>query len=134
MTDLAQRGPLGLKPEKPAKKPRTRINPVSKKRREYRASTEGQEVLRYMNDVKHLPCCICNAPPPSDAHHCFHGRFSAKKAGDLDVIPLCKSCHQTGPDSIHNAKAAWAAKHGPDHSYIKQTRNRVQEMRESVDW
>ena len=64
MTDLAQRGPLGLKPEKPAKKPRKPMRPVSKKRQKYRASEEGQEALRYMNDVKHLPCCITGAPPP----------------------------------------------------------------------
>jgi len=68
--------------------------------------------------IKQLPCAVCNAPPPSDAHHCIHDRYSQAKAPDSMTIPLCKACHQDGPDAIHNDKAAWRAKHGPDHGYL----------------
>ena len=51
------------------------------------------------------------------------------------MIPLCAEMHDHGhPEAIHTNKAAWAAKHGPDCSYIEQTRRRVQEMRESVEF
>ena len=97
---------------------------VSAKRRAYRASEEGQSALRYMRAVKQLPCVVCGSPPPSDAHHVIHDRYSGKKTSDFDVIPLCKAHHQDGPEAIHNAKRSWREKHGPDYLYIE----RVKEM------
>lgn len=107
------------------KSPRKPMRKVSKKRAAYRASDEGQAAWAYMGEVKRLPCCICGAPPPSDAHHCFHGRYGGRKSSDFDVVPLCKRHHQDGPEAIHNAKERWAAKHGPDYGYIEQTRRMV---------
>jgi len=94
---------------------------VSRKKAAKRASSEGQEAARYMWAVKQLPCCICGAAPPSDAHHCYNDRYGTAKESDWDVIPLCKICHQDGPQSVHNAKRTWREKHGPDHGYIEQT-------------
>lgn len=135
MTDLAQRGPMGLKPLK-ADKPKSKgMRRVSAKRAAYLASDKGKEAFAYMGDVKCLPCAVCGAPPPSIAHHCIHGRFSTKRASDFDVIPLCTFHHDHGhPEAIHTNKAAWAAKHGPDTGFIQQTRARVKEMRESIDF
>lgn len=104
---------------------RTPIAPRSKKRAERYNTPEGQEALAYMKAVKDLPCCICDAPPPSDAHHVIHDRNSAARSSDFDVIPLCKAHHQHGPVAIHNAKRAWRAAFGPDHSYIEATKKRV---------
>ena len=104
---------------KPFTKP---MRKVSAKRRSYRASQEGQDALAYMGKVKGLPCVICGAAPPSEAHHCFHGRYGARKSSDYDTIPLCPEHHRTGPEAVHNAKEAWAAKHGPDYSYIPRVR------------
>lgn len=70
--------------------------------------------------VKQLPCVICKAPPPSDAHHCIHDRHGQRKAPDAETIPLCKAHHQDGPDAIHNGKRTWREKYGPDHSYLKE--------------
>jgi len=98
------------------------IRKVSAKRQAYRASAEGQDALAYMGKVKALPCVICGAQPPSDAHHVTHGRYGSRKASDYDTIPLCKAHHQDGPEAIHNGKETWAAKHGPDYSYIPQVR------------
>ena len=71
-----------------------------------------------LRKVKQLPCVICDAPPPSDAHHCIHDRFSQAKAPDSETIPLCKPHHQDGPEAIHNGKETWRERHGPDHGYL----------------
>lgn len=111
-----------------AKKPRKPMRKVSRKRQAYRRSDEGKAALEHMGKVKALPCVVCGAPPPSDAHHVIHGRFSARKASDFDVIPLCKKCHQDGPEAIHNGKASWAAKHGPDYGFLPVVRAQITEM------
>lgn len=69
--------------------------------------------------VKGMPCVICNAPPPSDAHHCCHDRFGQRKSSDAETIPLCKIHHQDGPEAIHTNKRAWREKHGPDHGFLQ---------------
>lgn len=76
----------------------------------------------YLEAVKSLPCAVCGAPPPSDAHHCIHDRFGTRKVSDLDAIPLCKRHHQWGPEAIHSGKESWRKKHGPDWGFIEQTR------------
>jgi hypothetical protein len=92
------RGPLGLKAPKPIR------GTVAAK--------------AHLARVKSLPCVICGAPPPSDAHHVISGRFGSIRASDFDTIPLCKAHHQNGPDAIHQDKAAWEAKHGFDTDYL----------------
>ena len=96
---IGDRGPLGLKPEK--------LTPA-----EIRAGKA------WMARVKQLPCIICGAPPPSDAHHVIHGRYGTRRAPDKSTIPLCKAHHQDGPEAIHNGKETWAAKHGFDYEYL----------------
>src|SRR6056297_845812 len=105
-----------------------RVNAVSRKRKAYRASEEGQIALAYMQAVKRLPCVVCGAPPPSEAHHCINGRFGSRKTSDFDVIPLCAEDHHTGPLAIHNGSKAWAERNGPDTGYIEQTRAAVRAM------
>jgi hypothetical protein len=72
----------------------------------------------HMARVKALPCVICGKPGPSDAHHVFCGRYGQSKASDFETIPLCKECHQIGPLAIHNDKAGWIARNGPDTDYL----------------
>lgn len=96
----------------------SKLRKVSAKRSFYRASKEGQDALEYMLRVKGLPCVVCGAAPPSDAHHVIHDRFGSRKSSDWDVIPLCKAHHQDGPEAIHNGKQTWREKHGPDHGFL----------------
>lgn len=49
--------------------------------------------------VKELPCSVCAAPGPSDAHH-------IKQGSHYTVVALCKSCHQ-GHNGWHGTKAMW---------------------------
>jgi len=37
--------------------------------------------------VKELPCSVCDAAAPSDAHHIKQGQH-------FTVVALCKDCHQ----------------------------------------
>lgn len=56
-----------------------------------------------MAQVKELPCSVCDAPPPSDAHH-------IKQGLQYTCIALCKSCHQSHFLGIHGQKRMWAIK------------------------
>ena len=116
--------------QKGSAKPKTRkgMRKVSAKKAAYKASKEGQAGSEYMAKVKRLPCCVCSAPPPSDAHHVIHDRYGTRKADDFSVIPLCKNCHQVGPLAIHNGKQSWRERNGPDHGFIEQTRKLVESM------
>jgi len=104
------------------------LRPVSAKRKAKRTSADGQAALRYMQAVKQLPCAVCGAPPPSDAHHVIHDRYGSAKASDWDVIPLCKRHHQDGPNAIHNGKRTWREHYGPDHGHIKATADAVEKI------
>lgn len=110
---------------KPRKSP---IRKVSARRRQRHQSPEGKLARAYMLMVKQLPCCICGAPPPSDAHHAICGRYSTAKSSDWDTLPLCKRHHQDGSEAIHAGKESWVAKHGPDTDYIPATRAAVVAM------
>jgi 5-methylcytosine-specific restriction endonuclease McrA len=104
------------------------MNKTSAKRRAYRASAAGRDAMAYMAVVKSLPCAVCGAPAPSDAHHVIHDRFGTRKTSDFDVIPLCRKCHLEGPEAIHNGKQIWREKHGPDHGYLPKVRLMVAEI------
>jgi hypothetical protein len=56
---------------------------------------------KHLQDVKELQCSICDAPPPSDAHHIKQGR-------QYTCVALCKSCHQGAKMGWHGEKRAWA--------------------------
>ena len=60
--------------------------------------TKGER--EWIRKVKELPCSVCAAPPPSDAHH-------IKQSCSYAVVALCKSCHQGSRMGWHGEKAAW---------------------------
>lgn len=51
--------------------------------------------------VKMLPCSVCDAPPPSDAHHIRQGLH-------YTCVALCKECHQGSFNGIHGQARMWA--------------------------
>ena len=55
---------------------------------------------RHLAAVKSLPCGVCGASEPSDAHHIEQGL-------QYTCIPLCKDCHQGSHNGIHGRKAIW---------------------------
>ncbi len=50
--------------------------------------------------VKSLPCSVCDAPGPCDAHHIKQGQH-------YTTVALCKSCHQGGLLGLHGQRRAW---------------------------
>ncbi len=126
MANLTGQG-IYQKSDKPKAK-RKGVKPISDKKAAYRRSDVGKLASLYIGLVKVLPCAVSGVSGPSDAHHCICDRFGSRKSSDFDVIPLSKAMHQDGPGAIHNGKASWVERHGPDHAYIAQTRFAVLQM------
>lgn len=63
--------------------------------------------LAHFACIKEMPCSLCGAPAPSDAHHILEGRTPGRKSPTYTAIPLCKNCHQGSIDGIHGQQAMW---------------------------
>lgn len=55
---------------------------------------------RHLAAVKELPCGVCGAAGPSDAHHIEQNQ-------QYLCIPLCKDCHQGAHNGIHGQRRLW---------------------------
>lgn len=53
--------------------------------------------------VKLLPCSVCDAPGPSEAHHIRQHR-------QYTVVALCPSCHRDGVLGWHGQRRMWSVK------------------------
>ena len=53
----------------------------------------------HLEAVKSLPCSVCHAPAPSEAHH-------IRQRDPFIVVALCLDCHQ-GKCGIHGDKSLW---------------------------
>lgn len=51
--------------------------------------------------VKELPCSVCDANGPSEAHH-------FKQHLQYTCIALCQSCHRGALMGLHGQRRAWA--------------------------
>lgn len=54
----------------------------------------------YLGRVKQLPCSVCDAPGPSEAHH-------ISQAQVYTCISLCTDCHRGAFAGWHGQKRAW---------------------------
>ena len=75
----------------------------------------------YVGLVKSLPCSVCDAPPPSDAHH-------VKQHRQFTVVALCKSCHQGALMGWHGQKRMWAIKKMEEIDALDVTVQRIFEI------
>lgn len=57
----------------------------------------------HIGKVKQLPCSVCDAPGPSDAHHVKQGQH-------YTCVALCKDCHQGSILGWHGQRRAWAVR------------------------
>lgn len=55
-----------------------------------------QRERAHLARIKSLPCSVCAAPGPSDAHH-------IRQHSQYLCVPLCRDCH----NSLHGTKALW---------------------------
>lgn len=60
-----------------------------------------QAEKKHLQKIKEMPCGVCNAPGPSDAHH-------IKQGLQYLCIPLCKDCHQGSFNGIHGQARIWS--------------------------
>ena len=75
----------------------------------------------YVGLVKELPCSVCDAEGPSDAHH-------IKQHNQYTVVALCKSCHQGSKMGWHGEKRAWAIAKMEPIDALNVTIRRVMEL------
>jgi hypothetical protein len=55
---------------------------------------------KHLGRVKELPCSVCDAPGPSQAHHIKQGQ-------QYTAVALCYECHQGAIMGWHGGKVAW---------------------------
>lgn len=58
---------------------------------------------RYLARVKELPCSVCDAPGPSEAHH-------IKQGLQYTCVALCVDCHRGPVLGWHGQKRMWSIK------------------------
>jgi hypothetical protein len=68
--------------------------------------------------VKDLPCSVCDAPGPSDAHH-------VKQGLQYTCIALCKDCHQGSILGWHGQKRAWSIRKMDEIDALNKTIERL---------
>jgi hypothetical protein len=74
---------------------------------------------RHLARVKALPCSVCDAPGPSDAHHINQGLH-------FTCVALCKECHQGPVMGWHGQRRAWAVRKMDELAALNRTVERLQ--------
>lgn len=72
----------------------------------------------HVQRVKELPCSVCDAPGPSDAHHINQGQH-------FTTVALCKECHQGAILGWHGQRRAWAVRKMDELDALAVTIKRV---------
>lgn len=58
---------------------------------------------KFLAKVKQLPCSVCDAHNPSEAHH-------IKQGSQYITVALCADCHRGSFMGWHGQKRMWAIK------------------------
>lgn len=64
--------------------------------------------------IKEMPCGVCGADGPSDAHH-------IRQHAQYLCIPLCKDCHQGSFNGIHGQRRIWSVKKLDEELVLNET-------------
>ena len=72
----------------------------------------------WLGRVKELPCSVCDASGPSDAHQ-------IKQGSTYTCIALCKDCHQGPIMGWHGQKRMWAIQKMDELDALKVTIERL---------
>jgi hypothetical protein len=72
----------------------------------------------YLATIKELPCSVCDAPGPSDAHH-------IKQGLQYTCVALCKDCHQGSILGWHGQKRAWSIRKMGELDALNKTIERL---------
>jgi hypothetical protein len=71
--------------------------------------------------VKSVACVICDAPPPSEAHHVVQGDH-------FTTVALCVDCHRGSENGIHGRKTMWRIRKMDEWAAVNETIRRVKEF------
>lgn len=72
----------------------------------------------YLSRIKSLPCGVCEAPAPSEAHH-------IEQSLAYTCIPLCADCHRGSFAGWHGQKRAWLPRKLTELSVLNATIERL---------
>lgn len=72
--------------------------------------------------VKDLPCSVCDASGPSEAHH-------MKQHRQYTCIALCESCHRGAMMGLHGQRRAWAIHKMDEADALNVTIQRLMELK-----
>ena len=72
----------------------------------------------HLANVKELPCSVCDAPGPSQAHH-------VKQGLQYTCVALCPECHQNPRMGWHGEKAAWKIRKMDELDALNKTIERL---------
>lgn len=71
----------------------------------------------HIRRVRELPCSLCDAPGPSEAHH-------LRQDIGYSCAALCIACHR-GPLGWHGTKALWRIRKMDEHDALYKTVERL---------
>jgi hypothetical protein len=69
--------------------------------RNKKAPTKAESA--HIERVKDMPCALCDAPGPSEAHEIKQGQW-------FTSVPLCADCHRGSFNGLHGQRRMWAVK------------------------
>lgn len=76
----------------------------------------------HLERVKELPCSVCDAHGPSEAHH-------MKQHRQYTCIALCESCHRGALMGLHGQRRAWAIHKMDEADALNVTIQRLMELK-----
>lgn len=71
---------------------------------------EAEHIAR----IKDMPCGVCEAPGPSEAHELRQGEW-------FTSVPLCSDCHRGSFNGIHGQQRIWKVKRLDELAVLNNT-------------
>lgn len=75
---------------------------------------------QHIADIKSLPCSVCGAPAPSEAHEPVQGLWWVS-------IALCADCHRGSFNGLHGQKRMWLVNKMNEWDALNVTIRRLRE-------
>lgn len=79
-----------------------------------------QRERAHLARVKELPCSVCGADGPSEAHHINQGQ-------QYTCVALCTDCHRGSRNGWHGQKSMWRIKKMGEIDALNVTIKRMME-------
>ena len=73
-----------------------------------------REERAHIEALKSLPCAVCGASGPSEAHELKQGQW-------FTAIPLCADCHRGAFNGLHGQQRIWVVTKKTELSCLNET-------------